>query len=466
MTPLVPIVLFGWPLVCSVFFSRYPLNKAILLSIIGGVLFLPAASYDIPVIPAYNKDMAVSLGILIGIQFSKEKFSVRIPGFTKWDFPMLVLCVFSPILTSLSNRLGLYDGISGVLSNIFRWGVVYWTGRRYLTSDDSLDALSKAIIIGGLIYVPLALFELRMSPSLHRMIYGFAPFSFAQQIRYGGYRPVIFLEHGIIVAFWMMSAFVCALWRSGDSDNDKIAKMPSWFVVLVLLAITILCKSVGVWTYLFLILLMFFIWKHFQTLVFFKLYILIIVTYIIVRTLNLITINDILELLSHVYDGDRISSLTWRLLQEDLFGERTKLRPLFGWGGYNRGWPINQQTGDLALPMVDSLFVIISNTYGYVGLTAFFLSLLLGPFLILKNRTLIKRTYESGFLKSTLIPLISIALLFTSDKLLNATHNQILYLLVGSLLGFAIKNRPQKGLTENKSALSEKAVDSRESNPV
>lgn len=58
------------------------------------------------------------------------------------------------------------------------------------------------------------LYEVRLSPQLHRIFYGYFPHSFAQQVRGGGFRPVVFLQHGLWVAFFamMMTVVTFALW--------------------------------------------------------------------------------------------------------------------------------------------------------------------------------------------------------------------------------------------------------------
>ena len=54
------------------------------------------------------------------------------------------------------------------------------------------------------------LFEIRMSPQLHRWLYGYYPFGFITQMRYGGFRPSVFMENGLVCAFFAMTAMVAA----------------------------------------------------------------------------------------------------------------------------------------------------------------------------------------------------------------------------------------------------------------
>ena len=62
----------------------------------------------------------------------------------------------------------------------------------------------------GLIYSLFILFELRMSPNLHRWIYGFGQHGFSQHIRWGGYRPMVFMAAGLAVALFITNALMAA----------------------------------------------------------------------------------------------------------------------------------------------------------------------------------------------------------------------------------------------------------------
>src|SRR5262245_48390624 len=87
------------------------------------------------------------------------------------------------------------------------------------------------------------LFEVRMSPQLHAWIYGYFPHSFGQQLRDGGFRPVVFIGHGLGVAFFSMTTVVAsaALWRAGV----RIFNVPAGSVTVYLSVVLLLCKSLG-----------------------------------------------------------------------------------------------------------------------------------------------------------------------------------------------------------------------------
>ena len=395
-------------------------------------MFLPVTGYDIPFLPEYDKSAAIALGLILGSLLSGKNRTEPF-YFSKFDYPMLIYCLFCPILTSLTNHLGLYNGISEAFHHYLRWGVFFWIGRRYFRNTDAVYRLIRALIICGLIYTPLCLLELRISPQLHRIVYGFHPHSFLQQIRYGGYRPMVFMNHGIVVAFWMFMTFISAYWLWRDKVLLRMRGISLGLIALILFIITITCKTASVWTYLLLFLLFFHIWKKKSSARFVRFTIALVLVYILIRNSNILSNDMILSTLSNIFDEDRIYSLSWRLRQEVLFGQRTLERPLFGWGGYRRGWPVNVETGEFLLPMVDSQLVIISNTYGYVSMTAFLAVFIIGPWISVKK---IKQT-DNQMEQTVIVFLSTILVFFLIDCTLNAMDLPLLYSLSGILMNYA-----------------------------
>ena len=187
MNALIPITLFGWIPVVVVLFSLLPARKAVITAYLCAWLFLPIAGYELPGFTNYNKITATTVGVLLGILIYDadrlRKFQVS------WmDLPMFCFCL-SPLLSSVSNGLGVYDGASGASFKLLTWGLPYFTGRLYFSSLQGMRDLGYFMVLGGLIYVPLCLWEVRMSPQLHSNVYGIAQHSFDQTRRGGGFRP-------------------------------------------------------------------------------------------------------------------------------------------------------------------------------------------------------------------------------------------------------------------------------------
>jgi hypothetical protein len=157
---------------------------------------------------------------------------------------MIVWCL-CPVLSSLTNSLGLYDGISESLSQTVTWGFPYFIGRIYFNDLEGLKEFAFGIFIGGLIYMPLCWVEIRFSPQLHRIFYGYHQRAFVQTIRYGGFRPMVFMEHGLMGGIWMISATLIGLWAWVTGILKKVRGIPIAILVFLLLITSVLCKSTG-----------------------------------------------------------------------------------------------------------------------------------------------------------------------------------------------------------------------------
>ena len=98
-------------------------------------------------------------------------------------------------------------------------------------------------MVAGLIYSLPMLFEIRISPNLQSWIYGFAPSDFIMTRRGGGFRPMVFMGHGLIAAFFMMTTAVAAaaLWRT----RARLQQVSMGVITTYLGVVLILCKSAG-----------------------------------------------------------------------------------------------------------------------------------------------------------------------------------------------------------------------------
>ena len=441
-TVIVPMMLFGWVPLSILFFWILKPHHAVLVSILGGWLFLPMAAYNLPGIPEYGKDASISLGLILGGLLSGHKretsFQLKI-----YDIPILLWCI-CPVATSLFNGLGLYDGLSAAIKNIAAFGVPYFVGRYYFDSAKSLRDICVGIIIGGMIYIPFCLWEVRMSPQLHKMIYGFFQHSFDQHVRYGGFRPIVFMQHGLMVSLWMAVSSVITFWYWQSSEKKNLMWIPLMVVFFSLVVTTLLCKSANGWTILILGVGLYFLYKKLNVTRSFQILVLIIPLYFILRIPNLLSIQEITSVASIFFDEERVASLIYRLTQEDLICVEVLKQPLLGWGRFGRGLPVDVNTGEVLIYVRDSLWLISFQTYGFVGLICLYASLLLGPFLIFKNYE--KLTQFGSDSIHTLIVALSLTVVFFSiDSLFNSMRSPIYIAISGALISFSLKlNKVEK----------------------
>ena len=423
------IMLFGWIPLSALFFYLLKPHRAVLFSIIGGWLFLPVIDFDLPGLPTFSKSTSIALGLIIG-SFLFRKIKSASFHWKIYDLPVLVFCL-SPFFTSLSNKLGFTNGLSDVFSHFLGWGIPYLAGRIHFTSDDKIKDLCFGIIVGGLIYLPLCLYEIRMSPQLSNIFYGFFPHSFLQHIRYGGFRPIVFMKHGLMVSLWMANSTIAAFWLWQNRELMRIKGIPMFLLIVPLTFATVLCKSANGWVALFLGFVGYFILRFLKSLKPFQIFILLIPLYLFLRIFGGLPITDIVELSSGIFDVDRTASLEIRLKQEDLFREKALQRPFLGWGGYGRYWPIDEQTGQSQIKMVDALWTVIFGKFGFIVLSSMVLMILIGPWLTLLYQS--KIPFDSSFFQTAPLALSFIVVLFMLDSLVNAMFNPVYILISGGL---------------------------------
>jgi len=431
------IALFGWLPFSIICFRVVRPQKTILIVIVGGWLFLPQIGYDLQGLPRYDKYMAIALSLLFGNLFSSSKSyssdtKINARNVGRWCLVIWSLC---PFITSINNDLGAYNGLSSVLQSLVKWGVPFYFGTKYFSRIEDLRSLSIALVIGGLLYVPLCLFEVRMSPQLSNIFYGFFPLKgFSQLYRYGGYRPIVFMQHGLMVALWMALTTVVsyALWRSREVAS--VCNIPIQITFVALLFTTFFCKSKGAIS-LFLIgctLISFFKWN--RLFFFLSMIPLFICLYPGLRMINVLSVDQIVSVATRAFDQERVDSLKYRLDQEEITVGYSMRRKWFGWGGYGRNRPQAATTG-MKLDTMDSLWLITFSTFGFAGFLSLFGFMLYGPWKIFRYYAQNSFSIRSPAVFPVVLGLVVV--LFMVDQLFNSMVNPIYILVSGGLLGFA-----------------------------
>ena len=111
------------------------------------------------------------------------------------------------------------------------------------TSTTSRPArLARAMVIGGLVYVPLCLFEIRFSPILQ--LEALRASVNWEAMRYGGYRPKVFLVTGLELGMWMANA-ACRLLALGHPARSRRSGGSRLGSTAGPVATAVLCKSTG-----------------------------------------------------------------------------------------------------------------------------------------------------------------------------------------------------------------------------
>lgn len=454
----VPIVMFLWIPVVLYLFSRFPARKAVIVSFLGAWLFLPQASLTLPSIPDYDKISATCYGILLAT-FIFDVGRFRTFKFGWVDVPMAIWC-FCPFISSMTNDLGPYDGFSTLLDQTMSWGVPYFLGRIYFNTLDGLRQLAMGIFIGGLVYVPLCLIEVRISPQLHRIVYGDFPHSFAQTIRDGGYRPNVFMESGLMLSAFMMAATLIGIWFWQSGVVKQIWNIPISWLVWTLIITFALLKSYGAYSLFIVGVGTLFIAKQFRTALPVFLLIIGMGVYLYVNAgTETYSSDQLIAYLSDIFPPDRIQSYIFRLNNEEILVDHARERFIFGWGGWSRSRVVIDEFGGMTVQ--DSLWVIALGQFGVVGLVSCFASMLSPVIALFSTRYPASLWFNRKVAAAAALAVI--ITLYMVDCILNAMINPIYILACGGIATLAMKPRERESSQSERRALQQRRWQSEES---
>jgi hypothetical protein len=331
------------------------------------------------------------------------------------------------MISSYLNGLGLYDGCSEIVRATIIWGFPYLIGRVYFNDLDSIKELALGLFLGGVVYIPLCLFEIRFSPQLHKWIYGFYQHAFVQTLRDGGFRPMVFMQHGLMVAMWMgMTTLVGAwLWRS--KTITQIWNIPMSYWVGAMFVTTVLCKS----KYALLLLMAgFFVllvarWLKTKWVV--LAFLMIPPVFMYLRASATVTGESLINVAEHTFGEERAASFAYRVNNENLLAARAMEQKWFGWGGWGAARVRDDNDKDV---VTDSLWIIQVGKAGIVGLAALTLMLLLPMILACFDWRAELWTHPSV---APVIVLGMMTSLYMFDHLMNGMVNPIFMLALGAV---------------------------------
>lgn len=370
-------------------FARFRPHVAALIVIMAGELFLPMrAGYDLPLLPFIGRELLpyIAVGLCLatfhvdllrrarfgtGVEVLGLVSAVGLIGTTVTNFDPIQLG------SRVLQPMDLLEAVTGSITLLLTFSLPVFIGRAVFRSGAALRDTLVALAIGGLIYVPVILLELRISPQLHFMTYGYQSPLWALDVRYGSFRPFGWMSGGLALAIFMVGAI-------GGAAGLRKARLPvlpfpwipspglvSRFAAPVLVVALVLMKSVasaifGVGAWLLIALFS----PRIQTRAAVALGAVLLI-YPVLRALDAIPTKEIIAEIGEV-DKDRAHSLNARFENEDGMLSHARERLVFGWGGYSRGWVIDKETGEnLTIP--DGQWVITISAYGLVGFLSVFL---------------------------------------------------------------------------------------------
>ncbi|AQQ66296.1 hypothetical protein Mag101_00500 [Microbulbifer agarilyticus] len=402
-------------------------------------MFLPLkVAFVLPILPNIDKQNVAAYSALIGC-FLIKKVKFRFPP-TLGSKLLLFTGLLISSLTVLTNLDPVFTGVrvkpalspKDLISMTFQvaFALVPFILAAILVKDikDGIKVL-RLVAIAGVLYSPLMIIEVLLSPQLHTWIYGFFPHAFNQQIRFGGYRPVVFMGHGLLVANFSVVVLLAmtGLWKA----KQKIFILPNIFFVLYGLFILLICKSVGAWllgTLGFLMLA--FLPSRLSTL---AAYILAsaVFFYPILAMFNYIPHDKLLELAA-VFGPDKVGSLGFRFEHEEIMLAHGQEKMLFGWGGWDR----NRIDG----VVTDGYWIIKFTQFGLLGYLVF-----LGlPMLAVKNgKAFLSKIRDPQHAQVCATFCVIIAMLMV-DQIPNASQHNWVFFMYGVAIGMCANHKFRK----------------------
>ena len=436
-----------WPVVALCLYFRRPVEQATLWTILGAQLLLPVgASFKLQGIPELDKVSIANMAALIGCLMA-----VRSPRriWTGLGFAgaLILMSLIGPFITAESNLDPIfvggkilpaeshYDALSAIVRQFIAL-VPFFLGRQLLRNSRDSEEILRVLVIAGLLYSLPMLFEVRMSPQLHFWFYGYHPSDFDQEMRGGGFRPMVFMGHGLLAAlFTMMTAVsAAALWRT----HTRVLRLPGAAVTAYLSAVLVLCKTLGALVYgVIVVPSVRFAPPRIQ----FRIAVLLVtlaLLYPLLRFADFVPTGAMVEAASLV-SIDRAESLKTRFDNEDQLLKRASQRFLFGWGRYGRSFIYERGSGR-ELSITDGRWIITLGQFGLFGFLAEFGLLALPVFSAASALKFTESLRDRVNLAAlTLILTINIVDLLPNSGLLPWT-----WLMAGGLLGRAQALRDEK----------------------
>lgn len=440
------LALLAWPVVTGVLFVNLPLRRAMIWSILAGFLLLPQnTAIDLPGVPALDRDSIPSLAVLALLLLAASERPRLIPR-SRLACLLIALLLLGYVGTALTNGdrlsygpkelpgLSLYDAASLALASVTAL-IPFLLARHYLARREDHELLVGAFLLAGLAYSVPALFEIRMSPQLHDWVYGFFPHDWGQQKRFGGFRAVVFLRHGIWVGFFMALVLVAAaaVWRLSEPE-----RRPARLLAVAYLAVVVaLCKVVSAWALALIALPAVMLLPPGIQVRLAGVLVAATLLYPTLRGGELFPTETIIETAKIVGPG-RATSLAYRFDNEDILIEKARSRPVFGWGSWGRNRVFDPNNG-ASLSTTDGVWIIQFGSYGWVGFLAQF-GLMALPVLLLWRR----RPDEMPVATAALAVMLAINMV---NLLPNSTLMPLTWLMAGALLGYAEATAPERPAT-------------------
>jgi hypothetical protein len=237
---------------------------------------------------------------------------------------------------------------------------------------------------------------------------------------------------GLAVGTFMTAASLAGVWIWKTRALRYLWGYSAGSLLLLLLAVTVLCKNMGALSLLVFGLVGLFVAKWLRSPVFIGFLVLAAPLYMGLRATRLWSAESMVEMVSMVHP-QRAASLGDRLRNDSMLAERALQQPAFGWGGWGRARIYREDGKDISI--TDGLWIIALGNTGVFGLTALTVTLLLPPVLFLR-RYPVRFWTDSRVAPAAALSVIVV--LYMIDNLFNAMFNPVYVMAAAGLVSLAV----------------------------
>src|SRR5262249_52793758 len=157
------------------------------------------------------------------------------------------------------------------------------------------------------------------SPQLNLVVYGFTyTLNFTETIRWGGYRPLVFLGNGLEVGLFMAVASVVGYWLWQARVLIEGRGLRFGPLVVALTVTPLMCQSTGVWFLLALGVGMWYAAGWSKSRLPFLLLVLLPPSYIVTRSTGLWSGREMIEATRSLLGDERAASVETRVFNENI----------------------------------------------------------------------------------------------------------------------------------------------------
>jgi hypothetical protein len=431
-------LLLWMPLSIAVFSFVKP-HRAVAILLIFGMILLPELEYfSIKVLPDMNKKtIACAWAFFPALVWARSQMKRASLGKLPWLlFGLMVIVDMGRAWTNMDAifvggrviaPIFSHTALTFIMEDFLLVFAPFYLGAALYRDRDALRDFVRIFCTAGVLYAPLVLIELRFSPQLHAWVYGYYQHSWLQVMRDGAFRPMVFMHHGLALALFMATCGVLSFGLA--KAKEKLLKINALPIALFLTALVAVSHSLGALVFVAALGPLVWLTPPRLQLRVAALLAALVMFYPMLRAYDWFPTDTLLDMARSISD-DRAGSLAFRFNNEDMTLHRALERPIFGWGGFDRIFIFDEESGD-ELSTLDGAWLITYSSSGLLGFISRFGLLTWPVWLAFKRIRRVPIKTDQALIAAFGVATAMVAL----DLLPNGMFTYFPHLFAGVLLG-------------------------------